>query len=372
VPDIGEPQRGGGIHVVICLGGDVLGRAEAILRHILVGLVDQSISIRLVSDDRRIQSLALGPIQTIRHEPLTPIFRSSRVRRLVESLGSPEPSIVHAVSWRSFDVAARLAEAFDAELVVHLTSVHDCERLARLPLAKIAHVITVCEPLRVTAIEQLKIPSEKVTLIRPGLSIAAEPACFVQSDRRTTILCMTPLERGAGAERVIEAMDVLRAKGHDMLTFLIGVGPMEHDFRRLVREKQLSSTIMFAEPLKDRTAAMRGADIFIRPNGEPEFAFDALQAMAMGLAVVTFADPLNDIFQADKTAIVCGPRNSMALAECIENLLEDHEKARCIADTALDYLREHHSMSDMAERTASVYRALALPRTTFSVNERGK
>jgi glycosyltransferase involved in cell wall biosynthesis len=165
-------------------------------------------------------------------------------------------------------------------------------------------------------------------------------------------------------------MDAIRARGQDVLTFLMGEGPLEDDLRRLVREKQLSASVMFAEPLADRTAAMRGADIFIRPNGEPEFAFDALQAMAMGLAVVTFPDPLNDFFQAGKTAFVCEPRNSMALAGCVEELLNDREKARATAKSALDYLREHHSMSEMAERTAAIYRNLAMPHATYTVGER--
>ncbi|MBI1825644.1 MAG: glycosyltransferase family 4 protein [Planctomycetes bacterium] len=367
-----DRQRGSGVSVVICLDGEVLDRAEGILRHVLVGLVDQSIAIRLVSSDRRVDSLALGPIQAFHHEPLTLLFRGSRIRRLVESLGAPEPSIVHAVSWRSFDVAMRLTDAFDAELVVHLTSLHDCEHLARLPSSKIAHVIAVSEPLRVTAIDQLKFSADKVTLIRPGLSVVPQPTCFSFRDRRPTILCTTPFERGAGVERVIEAMDAIRAKGQDVLTFLMGEGPLEDDLRRMLREKQLSASVMFAEPLADRTAAMHGADIFIRPNGESEFAFDALHAMAMGLAVVTFSDPLNDFFQAGKTAFVCEPGSSTALAQCIEALLNDRDKARSTAKSALDYLREHHSMNEMAERTAAIYRNLAMPHATFTVGERGK
>lgn len=369
MPESEDNQRGA-INVLVCLGEDVLDRVGVILRHVLVGLVDQGISIRLASSDARIDDLALGPIRTLHYEPLTAFTRRHRIKKLAELLRSSPPSIIHAVSWPSFAVSAALAEALDAELVLHVTSLQDCERLLRISPSDVAHVIVVSEPLRNVVIEQLRLRPAHVTLVRPGLSVANEPTCFASPHRRVTLLSTSSFTREGGVERLIAAMDMIRSHGRDVLAFLMGGGPKEPDLRGLVREHGLTASVMFAEPLQDVAAAMHGADIFVRPNSEPTFAFNGLQAMALGLAVVTFPDALNDHFQAGKTAYVCGTPTARGLADCILDVLTDPARARSTAANAIGYIRTHHSMSEMAERTAAIYRALALPRTTFSLGAR--
>ena len=106
----------------------------------------------------------------------------------------------------------------------------------------------------------------------------------------------------------------------------------------------------------------------MRPTIDTDFNADSLQALGAGVAVVAVAGGVGDHLRDGETARICRPESAEALADAIEGLLTDRAEAHRLAATGLKYVRANHAMSAMAERTAAVYRNLALPRTTFSLN----
>ncbi len=87
------------------------------------------------------------------------------------------------------------------------------------------------------------------------------------------------------------------------------------------------------------------------------------------MAVVACSAPVCDHLRGKETAVVCDKATTNSLADAIEQLLIDRRLARRIATAGLEYVREKHAMSGMAERTAKAYRKLALKRTTFRIKE---
>ena len=366
IVDIDRPSSTTEPDVVICLDGEALDRLGPILRHALVGLVDQAISIRVASPDPRIAELALGPVGVIQHAPKGILGNRRRALRLAESLAPRPPSIIHATSHRSYALAAYLAEVFDADVVLQVTSARDCDQLARFPQARVDRVIAASAPLRSAVVEQLKFPADRVSLVRPGLAPAGHLACFEEPENAATLLCMAPLERTSGVDTLISAIQSLRGK-FNLLTFLMGRGRHESALREMVRQRGLAASVIFADPLNDPTSAMREADIFVRPASDSTFAFDALEAMANGVVVIACSDSVNDHLRHEETAFVISQCSPGTLVEAITIVLQDREAAKQMATRAMDYVRKHHSMSEMAERTAKVYRELALQRATYSI-----
>jgi len=162
---------------------------------------------------------------------------------------------------------------------------------------------------------------------------------------------------------------LLGQRGHTLQVFLLGEGRMESPLRRLVRTRNLSSSVTFAPPLSDLTPAMHSADIFVRPSADSGFTADGLLAMGAGLVVVTDPSPLCDHVRMGETAIVCPHPTAESLAATIEGVLSHRQEAIRLASAAMAYVREHHAVSTMAERTAAAYRRLALTRTTFAIRE---
>lgn len=357
------------VSAVICVEREAFDRFGRVLRHLSVGLVDQAISVRLFSSNPRVESLALGPIQSTIHPPIAWPAAGRRIERLLDALAAQPPTVVHAMSQESYRLASAIAGPFDADLVLGVSSLADCDRIAPLGVGPHVRFHAFSEPLATVLETQLKIAREQIEVIRPGIQVAQRAACFADPQRVATLLCTSAFERASGVERLIAAVTLLGQRGHLLQVFLVGEGRQEPALRRLVRTKNLSSTVTFASPLADLTAAMQSADIFVRPSADSEFNADGLLAMGAGMVVVTDPSTLCDHVRAGETAMICEHPTAESLAATIDGVLNHREEAIGLAAAAMEYVREHHSMSAMADRTAAAYRKLALTRTTFAIRE---
>ena len=396
VSDMTEDQSAQSISAALCVDREAFDRFGHVLRHLLVGLVDQAVSLRLLSCDARVDALSLGPVRTLIHKRLVWPFARRRIEELLGALSHQPPRIVHALSGASYGVASAIAEAFDADLVLQVTSLADCnsvihfagegratgsslrDRLSsrsRDGLESPSHThpaarfLAFTEPLRSVLQEQVKIPAEQIDLVRPGVLASQHIACFADPKRAPTILCLSSLERGSGVDRLIEAIGILRRRDHPLMLFLLGEGRQESALRRDIRERKLSSCVILAHPAGDLSRAMQSADIFVRPSSDSAVAEQCLQAMGAGMAVVTCESAVCDYFRDGETAVLCAKPKAESLAGAIEELLNDRGAARRIATSGLEYVRAHHAMSRMAEDIASTYRRLALTRATFPLQQ---
>jgi len=353
------------VSVALCIGPGAVARFGRIMRHLAVGLVDQAIQTRFISSDPQVQALSLSPIQTMLHPTIRRPFARRQIRDLAEDLSTNPPTAVHAVSGESYRVAWTLSEALDAELVVQVTALADCDLAERLDRKPVSRWIAWSDPLVHELTGRVPVPADGVELIRPGILASHHVACFAEDGRVPTILCTAGFGREGGVEVLLEALSVLQVRGRTFQAFLLGEGPQESLLRRLVRRRGLSTLVTFAHPAGDLTQAMHHADMLVCPAPDEEFAADGLTAMGAGMAVVALSCAVSDHFVDGKTALVCRRPTSEALADSLDQLILDPVQARQLATSAQEYVRSHHAASTMAERTAAVYRSLALSRATF-------
>lgn len=357
------------VHVALCVDADALDRFEDMLRHLVVGLVDQAVQLCLISADARVESLCLGPVQSLTHERMVWPAAGRRLKRLLNDLAPHPPTIVHAFSSGSYALARDLADAFEADAVLSVTSLADCEAIAQTGVHGVERIVALSDPLAAVVLNQLNVPADRVSLIRPGVQTLEHFASFAQPDRIPTIVSTSPLERGRGIAHLIDSVDLLKRRGHDLMLFLLGRGRREERFRKLIRDRGLSSIITVAHPIGDVTQALRNADIFVLPAQVPILSADTLQAMGAGVAVVAFPNSLCDYLVPGETAVVCQRTTQEALADAIEGLLRDRSEAQRIATCGMEHVRAHHSVSEESQRLADVYRGMGLARTTFPITE---
>jgi glycosyltransferase involved in cell wall biosynthesis len=357
------------VRAVLCVHRDAFDRLGPVLRYLAVGLVDQAVHLRVVSEDPRVDTLSLGPIQSLLHRRIGWPVKERRIGHVLQALSPQPPTVVHAMSVESYGLASAIAETFDADLVFEVTSLADCNGVARVGGQRVGRYHAISQPLANVLEAQLDIHSERIDLIHPGVRASQDISCFAQADRAATVLCMSPFERGAGVDRFIRALALLRKRECDVVAFLLGHGRQELSLRRLTRELKISSRVTFANPLGDVEQAINSADIFVHPAEDTFFTADGLQAMGAGVAVVTLANAVCDYYRHGETAIVCEKSTPEALADAIQELVSAPQEARRIATAGAEYVRTQHAMSGMADRTAAAYRRLALNRTTFAIKE---
>jgi|GEM_PF-1284043 len=355
--------------VALCIDGETLTRLGRIIRNLAVGMIDHAMSIQLVCPDPRIGELSFGPIRTVVHPPIVWPAATRRIARVLEMLGPPPPTVVHAMSTGSYELASAISEVFESDLVVQVTSLADCEGLDKIEEARVGAYLPFSEPLAQVMHDQLPASEAKTELIRPGVIASQNVTCFADESRTATILCTTDFDRRGGVECLIDAVSVLRGRGRELLVFLLGEGPLESNLRRRVRQRKLSSTVTFARPWGDPVDAMKSGDIFVRPADNGSYLINPLQAMGVGMAVVSYPCGVSDYLRNGDTAILCAGASPDSMADAIDRLLDDRTFARRLATTGRDFVRTYHPVSGMSDKTAGVYRRLALDHATFPIKE---
>jgi phosphatidylinositol alpha-1,6-mannosyltransferase len=230
-------------------------------------------------------------------------------------------------------------------------------------------LMAAAEPLMKTLRTEPERGEERTALVRPGVFVAGEIGVRLKAWMTPSILCTSPFEQGSGVDHLLWAVGRLRQRGIHALVFLLGRGRFESTLRRQVRELGLNSQVTIAAPMGDPLDAMKGADVFVRPSRDAAFHVDSLQAMGMGLATVAYPSSVADHLHHDETACVCEAASGEALAEALARLIGDRAYTQRLAASAREYVRQHHSISQMAERTAAAYRRLALAHRTIPLPE---
>jgi glycosyltransferase involved in cell wall biosynthesis len=366
MPATMAPSASPSVFTALCVGSNAFNQCGRVLRHLAVGLVDQAVPLYLVSDDPRVKSLSLGPVQTVLHGRLRGPLAGRRVRELAESLSTQPPAILHAFSGESYASAMALAEELDAELLLQVTSLADCDTLAKVRPPAETHYIVLSERLARAVVER-GVGAERVTLVRPGVHVLKRSTPSSDPEQVPTLLCTAPLDAHGGAIRFLEVVSLIRSRGRSVMAFLLGEGSHENTLRRWVRRHGLSSCVTFSHPSGDITQAMLGADVFIQPSSGDAFTADALSAMGAGMAVVTVPCAACDHFLDGRTALVSSEPTAEFLAEAVERLIAQPDLRARITAEGMDFVRSNHSVSSMAGRTADVYRRLVLNRATFSI-----
>jgi len=367
--EMNETGSPGQVDTVICVDEEVYLRLREVIRHLCVGLVDLNAKVRLVSSCPDTETLSIGPIQTIVHQDLTWPFRQKRLFQVVEALAVRKPTVIHAFSGGSYWLAQGLSDAFDVDLVVQLSSFNDVDDLPRVTTDHLRHVIACTNRLQTLATETAPQLSEIVHLIRLGFLRSERPSCFLNEGSVPTVVCTAELDQESGVAELIRGVRLLHDRGHDVLLFLVGAGRRERDLRRLVKDLKAAPYVTFARPDAETNSVLGAADLWVAPAPERALCSSSLAAMATGTAIVACGDGVPDHYIDGRTAVVCSDPSAQSLADGIESVILDRQKARTVAVQAMDYMKEYHSVSTMAEKIMGIYREIAMKRQMFSINK---
>lgn len=343
------------LNVAIFFDEDVYDRLAHVLSRLCVGLVDQAVKVSLVTTCEEAGALALGPVKVVVYEPLTRFMRKRRIQKLVQDLATRPPDVIHAISSESFRLCVEVAEALGTRLVVHATSFLDVEELSQLGTADVDYVVAASQPILRMADELLPRNWPKC-LVRPGIRAVKEPTCFTVEGRTPTVVSTADFDHAADVRTLIEAVRLLRRRGHDLMLFLCGEGDAEHSLRKMVKDARLERVVTFARPTGDVGQILQAADISVAPSAETAVSSHALQAMGFGLAVVATGGGVADWYVPDENSIQCESMTAEALSNCIGQLLTHQTTAQKLAAGAIAYVKKYHAISTSAQEMVAMYR----------------
>jgi rhamnosyl/mannosyltransferase len=166
-----------------------------------------------------------------------------------------------------------------------------------------------------------------------------------------------------GFEHLISAMAHV-----DASLFIIGTGPLKANLTSLASNLRVSEKVTFLEHVENVHPYHHAADLFVLPSVARSEAFGIVQleAMAAGKPVINtkLESGVPFVSQHGLTGLTVPPRDSWALAEAMNCLLNNEDLRRQYGASARRRAMGEFSLEMMIGRTMTVYRTiLASPQT---------
>jgi glycosyltransferase involved in cell wall biosynthesis len=218
---------------------------------------------------------------------------------------------------------------------------------------------------------RLGLPAEKVRVIYNGINTEGfeevrSPKSEIRSDRPPTLGYFARMCREKGLDTLVEAFILLKERNRvPQLKLKIGGGcgpsdePLVNSLRDRLKAKVFLDDVEF-HPNVDRAAKQaffRSLSVFSVPAlyGEA-FGLYVIEAMASGVPVVQprhAAFP--ELVEASGGGLICEPGNPKALANGIEELLLEPEKARALGAAGRKAVLEKFNAREMAQEVTRAY-----------------
>jgi len=342
---------------VLIVSESTLAEQSTFLRHLLVGLVDESISTTLVCPPGcDVESLVPGPVSVLSYPLVSlPLVKHLGAGHLAAELAKLRPTILHSLSESMASLTRRLAHRLGLPYVQMINSLAGrFPRIQSLP-RRCRAIITPARSIAAGVAGAYPRFADRVRQINIGSFIEEDTVCFSDPSRLPSIVLAQPLRRVSSFESFFRAVKALLADGYDFLVVLMGSGPAEHGLRRLLEELGITQAVTIVPILDPWRSVLAAGDIFVRPQPRRVFSMFLLEAMSLGTAVVACKGGVDDLIIPDQTAVVFERDDEQSIRHALTQLLGQHDFARRLAMTAQEHVRAHYSVSQMVSATLRTY-----------------
>ena len=156
-------------------------------------------------------------------------------------------------------------------------------------------------------------------------------------------------------EPLLNAARHMVIDGYEFMLVMVGGGRAETKMRKLLATLGLSHIAVIGPRLSSLASVLSAADIFIQPRPTATFDPLLLEAMSAGTAVAACKGGVDDLLIEDRTCVLFEPDDELSINNCICQLFNAPERARKLAQSAQNYVKENHSVSKMIASILETY-----------------
>lgn len=327
------------------------------VRHLLVGLADESIPAALVCPPgQNTESVTPAPAAVFTHPQIAlPLMEHVGVERLAGQLEKFRPTVLHCLCESRAALTRRLARVMDLPYVLMVNSL--TKRMHKLPLSpqRCTKIIVPAQTIRESLMKALPGFAPRVAQIHIGAFVETDTICFTDPSRLPSIVVAHPLRRVSDFAYFFEAIKSLKMDGREFMVAIMGTGPAEHHIRRLLVSLDLSDIVTIVPVLDPWRSVVVAGDIFFQPQPLRRFSVFLLEAMAVGTAVAACRGGVDDLIIPNETAVVFESNSEPSIRQALKQLLDEHDFARRLAMTAQEHIRANYSVSAMISALLQTY-----------------
>jgi glycosyltransferase involved in cell wall biosynthesis len=242
-------------------------------------------------------------------------------------------------------------------------------------------IVVVAHDLGRFLAERMAIPRDWFEVVHNGIPLPEPIPPADRSQRRRAARAALGLP-GDGA-LLIAVGSLFPVKDHDNLLrafaglagarlAIAGEGGEESRLRRLAAELGVGPRVHFLGLRDDVERVLLASDVFVLTSRSEALPLAVLEAMAMGLPVVsTRVGGVPEVVTDGETGVLVPPANPAALAEALRGLLAAPERAASLARAAEARVRAEFSIAHMVERYLTLYAELSRGRIEAPRGRRG-
>ena len=282
---------------------------------------------------------------------------------LAKFIRKHEIEIVHAHAARDYHLAAlavRLASC--GRLVLTRHALFPLRGINRHLMRGAGRVIAVSEAVAESVRRSGVIESSKISVVYNGIDVDRFTSITRDGEFPVLVGTVGHLAPIKGQDVFVRAAALISARRKDVQFVVIGEDKspqMQHrrSLETLVAELGLNGSIALPGWTDDIPAMLSSLTLFVSAARAEPFGLSIVEAMAAGLPVVaTASEGALEIIEDGVTGTLVPIDDPEALAEAINDLLDDPAERSRLGRNAMLAARQHFSLARMATDTERIYR----------------
>ena len=295
---------------------------------------------------------AIAAAQSLRSPPLEtmPAFTDwdpwtvAAARRLIEEV---RPALIFSHGQRPARLFGRLAPPG----VVRAVCVHK----PVFDIVEGAHYVCVGRHLAELAVAR-GVPSERAHFVPNAVAeptSQAEP--FAAPGTAIRVVAAGRLHPKKGFDILVRAIGLLRASGLDVVCDIAGEGEERAHLESLIAELDLTAAVSLIGWTADVSGFLAMGDLFAFPSHQEGFPLTLLEAMAVGLPVVSSSiDGPVEMIVDGETGRLVPPDEPQALADTLAALIAKPDEAKTMGERARETVLRDYGSARLARRLEAV------------------
>jgi len=281
----------------------------------------------------------------------------------IRSLRDFEPQVIHLQSTRVGGLLGVIRKHFDVPVLLTVHSQPQSRIRFRRMSKRVDCIIASSQVVRAAIVNRGDVPKDKISVIPNGIPVfeaSRTEADPIFSRSSVVVGSIGPVEKERGHELFIEAASRLIKKGSHRQFLVAGEGSELPDLRRLVRQRGLQEYITFVGGFSEYEDILDAVDVAVQSSLVDVSGFSILEAMGHGRPVVAFnTGTACEIIDDQKTGRLVPKGDVNALANAIEDITSDKDKAQEMGAQARQRVMEKFNIQIIARDTLDLYGRLA-------------
>jgi glycosyltransferase involved in cell wall biosynthesis len=229
----------------------------------------------------------------------------------------------------------------------------------------------VSQAAKTSAIKQLKISDQRITVVLRGREThrLGSPNFHRREKARSrfgivpgeiVIVNVGRQEYEKGQKYLLEAVAKLLPNYPGMKLFIAGRdGNFSKELQRLRNELKLNHSVILLGHLDDVPEILAAADLFVFPSLHEGLPGAVVEALALGLPVVTSDIPaIHEVVEPGKNALLVPPGSTQELTQAIDKLISDKEMASSFGRRSREIFEERFTLEMSAQKMIDLYKSI--------------